>query len=202
MVPPLAHPEYAGEAAAYENSQFEAWDMLAGILQPELGGHPRYLDVIGVNFYHDNQWEQPGGRKIAWHIHPRDPRWVPFHRLLRAAYERYRRPIFIAETSHVGSGRAEWLREMTDEICLALDEGVPLEGVCLYPIVDRFEWEDRTHWHNSGLWDFAIESNGTFRRILNEEYAAELRRSQARIAEYESGRLRDRPRAGAGDAPV
>jgi beta-glucosidase/6-phospho-beta-glucosidase/beta-galactosidase len=184
VVPPRGHPEFAAEAAAYENSQFEAWDMLSGAMAPELGGDPKYLDVLGVNFYHDNQWEHPGGEKIAWHIHPRDPRWVPFHTLLRAPYERYRRPIFIAETSHVGSGRAEWIRELTGEIALAIEGGTPLEGVCLYPIIDRFEWEDPTHWHNSGLWDFALDEDGTYVRVINEPYAAELRRSQARLAKY------------------
>ena len=182
VVPPKGKADIGGVAAAYRASQFEAWDMLAGNVEPALGGHPRYLDVIGVNFYHDNQWEHPGGRKIAWHIHPRDSRWVPFHRLLADAYERYRRPICIAETSHVGVGRAEWLREMTDELCLAIDRGVPLEGVCLYPIIDRFEWEDPSHWHNSGLWDFSRDPDGSYRRILNEEYAAELWHSQLKLA--------------------
>ena len=81
----------------------------------------------------------------------------------------------------MGSGRAEWIRELTDEVVKAIDIGVPIEAVCLYPILDRFEWEDPTHWHNSGLWDFAIDSQGNFRRVLNEEYAAEFRRSQARL---------------------
>ena len=35
---------------------FEAWDMLSGRVQPELGGDERYLDVIGVNYYDRNQW--------------------------------------------------------------------------------------------------------------------------------------------------
>jgi beta-glucosidase/6-phospho-beta-glucosidase/beta-galactosidase len=182
VVPPKNRPEMAAEAAAYRNSQFEACDMLSGRLCPELGGDSRYLDIVGVNFYHDNQWEQPGGRKIAWHIHPRDPRWVPFHLLIQEVYERYRRPIFVAETSHVGSGRAEWIRELTDEVVKAMTIGVPIEAVCLYPIVDRFEWEDPTHWHNSGLWDFAPDADGTLHRVLNEEYAAEFKRSQARLA--------------------
>jgi beta-glucosidase/6-phospho-beta-glucosidase/beta-galactosidase len=163
------------------NSQWEAWDMIAGRVSPELGGAERYLDVIGVNFYHDNQWEVPGGEKIHWHILPRDPRWVPFNRLLHGAYTRYERPIIIGETSHVGSGRAEWIRELTDEVIIAVQNGVPLEGICLYPIIDRFEWNDPTHWHNSGLWDFSIE-DGVFRRVLNAEYAAELTRSQLRLA--------------------
>jgi hypothetical protein len=107
------------------------------------------------------------------------------------AYERYRRPIFVGETSHIGAGRAEWLREMTDEMCMAVDDGVPLEGACLYPILDRFSWDDPAHWHNSGLWDLARDGDGRLIRILNQEYAAELQRSRARLTtrEADSGEL-------------
>ena len=63
-----------------------------------------------------------------------------------------------------------------------MERGVPLEGVCLYPIMDRFEWNDPTHWHNSGLWDYDIAPDGTFNRVLNVPYAEELRRSQQRVA--------------------
>jgi beta-glucosidase/6-phospho-beta-glucosidase/beta-galactosidase len=181
VVPPKNRPEFAGEAAAYRNSQFEACDMLSGSLCPELGGEPRYLDIVGVNFYHDNQWEHPGGRKIAWHIHPRDDRWRPFHLLLKEVRDRYRRPLFVAETSHVGSGRAEWIRELTGEVVRAIEIGVPIEAVCLYPIIDRFEWENPAHWHNSGLWDYSIDAAGNFVRVLNEPYAAEFRRSRERL---------------------
>ena len=189
VVPPIGMPDVNGAAAAYRDSQFEAWDMLSGTREPELGGRAHYLDVMGVNFYHDNQWEHPGGRKIAWHIHPRDSRWVPFHKLLAEAYERYRRPIFVGETSHVGSGRAEWIRETADELCLAVDAGVPVEGICLYPIIDRFEWEDPTHWHNSGLWDLQHEADGHLRRVLNDDYAAELWHSQLKLAKKGCGSL-------------
>ena len=180
-VPPLGMEDVDGRAAQQRGSQWEAWDMIAGLRDPELGGRQDLLDVMGVNFYHDNQWEVPGGEKIAWHVHPRDPRWVPFHRLVEEAWNRYRRPIFIGETSHVGVGRAEWIREMTDEVCLALRHGVPIEGICLYPIIDRFEWDDPGHWHNSGLWDLVREDDGTLRRVLCEPYAAELVRCQARV---------------------
>ena len=182
VVPPAGQSDIDGAAASYRNSQFEAWDMLSGVLAPDLGGHPRYLDVLGVNFYHDNQWEHPGGKRIAWHVHPRDPRWVPFHKLFLEVHQRYNRPVFVGETSHVGSGRAEWLREMADELCLAIDAGVPVEGVCLYPIIDRFEWENPAHWHNSGLWDFERDEHGNFVRVLHNEYAAELWHSQEKLA--------------------
>jgi hypothetical protein len=181
VVPASDTPAVRAAAAARRNGQFEAWDMLSGAVAPELGGHPRYLDVMGVNFYHDNQWEHPGARRLEWHVRPRDARWIPFHRLVREAYERYRRPIFVGETSHIGAGRAEWLREMTDEMCMAVDAGVPLEGACLYPILDRFSWDDPSHWHNSGLWDLARHADGRLIRVLNEEYAAELRRSRERL---------------------
>lgn len=182
VVPPKGTADVNGAAAAYRNSQFEAWDMLSGATAPELGGRPKYLDVIGVNFYHDNQWEHPGGTKIAWHIHPRDSRWVPFHQLFREAYERYGRPILVGETSHVGSGRAAWLREMAEELCLAVDAGVPVEAVCLYPIIDRFDWDNPSHWHNSGLWDLERDADGNFVRLLNDQYAAELWHSQLKLA--------------------
>ena len=181
-VPALAIENDGAQAAIQNASQWEAWDMMAGRTCPELGGHERYLDIIGVNFYHDNQWEVPGGEKIHWHVKPRDTRWVPFHRLLQNAYDRYERPVIIGETSHVGVGRAEWVRELTDEVIIAIHNGVPLEGICLYPIIDRFEWNNPRHWHNSGLWDFVIEPDGTYRRVLNDEYAREVNRSQLRLA--------------------
>ena len=180
-VPPPGRRD-AGRRARNQNaSQWEACDMITGRAQPGLGGHPRYIDVIGVNFYHDNQWEMPGGAKILWHVKPRDSRWVPFSRLIRVAYDRYRRPIIVGETSHVGAGRADWIRELTDEIAIAIEAGLPLEGICLYPVMDRFDWNNRAHWHNSGLWDYEPAPDGTLRRVLNEEYAAELNRSRIRL---------------------
>lgn len=50
VVPPRGQSDENGVASAYRDSQFEAWDMLSGVLAPELGGQPRYLDVAGVNF--------------------------------------------------------------------------------------------------------------------------------------------------------
>ena len=42
-------------AAAYTRAQFETWDMLAGRREPELGGDPDMLDVLGANYYWNNQ---------------------------------------------------------------------------------------------------------------------------------------------------
>jgi hypothetical protein len=61
---------------------------------------------------------------------------------------------------------------------LARKAGVDLEGVCLYPILDRFDWEDATHWHNSGLWDMHRDGGGKYQRVLHGKYATALRKAQ------------------------
>jgi len=53
--------------------------------------------------------------------------------------------------------------------------------MCLYPVIDRFDWDNRQHWHNSGLWDLERDATGRMQRVLNEDYASELRRCMARL---------------------
>jgi hypothetical protein len=111
--------------------------------------------------------------------------------MLAEVYDRYRRPLFVGETSHIGTGRAEWLREIAAEMWSAHDSGIPLEGVCIFPIIDRMDWNDENHWHNSGLWDLIRRPDGVLERVLQLEYAQELRHSQALLA-----------RCGWGESPV
>ena len=173
-VPPVSQPWNTGPALAQRNSQFEAWDLLTGRIEPQLGGAEKYLDIVGVNFYAANEWEVPGGRKLNWDAGSDDPRWMPLHKLLAEVAGRYQRPLFIAETSHYGIGRAPWLAEVSAEVRIAIDQGTRIEGVCLYPILDRYDWEDSTHWHNCGLWDLEMDASGNYRRVLNEIYAHAL----------------------------
>jgi hypothetical protein len=181
VVTPRGRPELARAAADQRAAQFDAWDMLAGGLQPDLGGHPRYLDLVGANFYHANQWEHPDQR-LRWEDLPRDPRWLPFRHLLAEVHTRYGRPVIVSETSHFGAGRGRWLREVADEVGAARTAGIPVEGLCIYPIVDRPDWEDPDHWHNSGLWDVRRREDGSLERVECEEYVAELRVAQREIA--------------------
>ena len=95
---------------------------------------------------------------------------------------RYRRPLFVGETSHIGVGRAHWIREIAAELWSAHDSGVPIEGVCLFPVIDRMDWNDENHWHNSGLWDLERTPDGRLERVLHAEYAEEVRRCQALLA--------------------
>lgn len=182
VLPPRSQPELAELAAVQHASQFEAWDMIAGLAEPELGGQPKYLDIMGVNYYHSNQWEYPGHVRLQWDADPRDERWVPLHQLIAEVYNRYRRPLFIGETSHFGVGRGRWIREIYDEVKTAINIGVPMEGITLYPIIDRPDWDNLDHWHNSGLWDLVPDEQGVLQRVLNEEYAAVLREIQQDIS--------------------
>ncbi len=59
-------PDDVLQAAEYRSAMFEAWDMLSGRAQPELGGSENYLDIIGVNYYDRNQWWNHG--KTIWRM--------------------------------------------------------------------------------------------------------------------------------------
>lgn len=187
VVAPQGRPDFEPLAAATFESQFEGWDMLTGRAAPELGGDPRYLDIIGCNFYGHNEWEQwdDSIHRIVmfWEEHRRDPRYVPLRYLLAGVYHRYGRPLFLAETGHYGDGRVPWLRMIAQEAYECRRMGVPLEGVCLYPILDRYDWDNESHWHNSGLWDLVRNGTGGYTRVLNAGYAQELKRARELLAE-------------------
>ena len=159
-------------AAAYTRVQYQAFDMIAGREWPQLGGDASYLDIVGGNYYVHNQWELNGR-----FIERTDPRYRPLHLLLHDLHTRYRKPIFLAETGIEEHRRAEWLGYIADECVAALEFGVPIEGVCLYPIVNHPGWDDDRHCHN-GLWDYCNESG--HREIYNP-LAEELRKQTARV---------------------
>lgn len=141
-------------AEKYRLAQFEAFDMLCGRLKPELGGHPKYLDIIGLNYYFHNQWHYPSRRKIKLgHAEYR-----PFHRILQEYHERYNLPILIAETGIEDEARPDWLEYVWQEANTAKLNGIPIQGVCLYPIVNHPGWDDNRHCRN-GLWDY-VNDNG------------------------------------------
>jgi protoporphyrinogen oxidase/glycosyltransferase involved in cell wall biosynthesis/beta-glucosidase/6-phospho-beta-glucosidase/beta-galactosidase len=191
VVAPHERPELEDHAEMYRQSQFEAWDMLCGRMKPELGGAPHFLDLIGVNYYHSNQWESVGDEwqadlPLFWHLD--HPRRIPLYNLLNQVYHRYHRPVLISETSHVGSGRGAWIKEVAQHAVMAQRSGVDLHGICLYPIVDRPDWDNPQHWHKSGLWDVNIkgEKETQYQRILSQPYAAGLRDAQRLTENFSS----------------
>jgi len=170
-------------AAAYSRAQYEAWRMTSGELWPGLGGAPELLDAVGVNYYSDNQWAIGGepddaddaGAGVM--LPDQDPRATPLHRLLHEAHAVLGRPMILAETGAEGARRAPWLRHVADEVELARQAGVPVQGICLYPVLDYPGWDDERPCP-TGLYGNADEAG---ERPLASDLAAELGRQTARF---------------------
>lgn len=184
VVPPLdATPEQTAEAMHVHESQFQSVDMLCGRICPELGGLEDYLDIVGFNYYYDNQWEVGTNNFLSWANEKNDPRWLPLSDLLQNAHMRYNKPVVLTETSHPVVDRPHWIRAVAAECAAVLEAGIPLWGVCLYPIIDRPDWDHMTPWHRAGLWD-AEENPGELpERILCPPYAEALVEAQLTVQE-------------------
>jgi hypothetical protein len=118
----------------------------------------------------------------------------------------------ITETSHIGDKRGPWLREV---LCCSeelLGEGLPLRGVCLYPILGMPEWHDREVWTPMGLWDPQQHKNPGAGRVLCQPmadalqsrerveamYRAAITSDTAKPASFPSRRVVGRSRASVG----
>lgn len=94
--------------------------------------------------------------------------------MLAEAYARYGRPIFLAETSIEGEAHARWLRHVGEEARAAIRAGVPLEGICLYPVLSHPGWDDDRYCSN-GLLEMEVRAG---RRVVHAPLADELRRQR------------------------
>lgn len=152
--------------------QFQAMDIIAGRMCPELGGKENNLDILGFNYYWNSQWEDGTGT-LPW---PEQiPRRTRVSTMLRDAHNRYGRPLFLSETGHFGDGRAEWIEEVANECCVAIEQGIPLLGVCIYPVTDRPDWDDLSSYSDCGIYDLD-ECNNRLPHIdsINAIKAAQL----------------------------
>ena len=172
-------PRDRQEAEAFRVAQFQALDTLAGWWWPELGGKPEYLDIVGVNHYSDNQWilgGQTADPEKPWKtghqtIEPGHHLYRPFREILVELYGRYGRPILIAETGAERDAQADWLRYIAGEVRAAAVTGVPVEGICLYPILHYPGWEDDRHCE-CGLLGVVGDQD---RRSVDQALAGEVR---------------------------
>ena len=110
---------------------------------------------------------------------PHDERIRPLGDLLALAWERYRRPMIVGETSGLGEGRPAWLKDVIEESLAAVRRGMDLHGVCLFPAVDMPNWHTG-EWLHNGICDL-VEEDGDLKRVPFEPYVAELRRWQREL---------------------
>jgi beta-glucosidase/6-phospho-beta-glucosidase/beta-galactosidase len=179
VVAPKDKPDLQ-EAARHETyvDTFLAWDILYGKEHPELGGAPEVLDIVGANNYSFGQMEY---REQGPHeaLAPDDERIKPLCEMMHWVWDRYKRPMIIGETSGLNEGREDWLRDVMDESLAAVEAGIDLHGVCLFPAVDMPDWHTGK-WLNNGLCDVVPEGD-VLKRVACEPYIAELRRWQKEL---------------------
>jgi beta-glucosidase/6-phospho-beta-glucosidase/beta-galactosidase len=181
IVPPEnAGPEEIHAATCQHEFQFQVTDMLSGIMCPELRGKPEYLDLLGVNYYYTNQWVVGTNELLKWGKDATGSRFVPVRKLLTNVHRRYQRPLVVTETSHPKEDRPLWIEMITRECAAAMADGVPLLGICWYPVIDRPDWDNLAQWHQSGLWDGEFQP-GEPNRVLHLPTARALSKAQLQL---------------------
>ena len=148
-----ASDEAIENAVALHDAQFQVTEILCGRMCPELGGSEDYLDILGYNFYFNNQWTAAPHEYLDWKIGEANPKFVPLHQLLIAAYKKYNRPFVLTETSHPKEDRPLWINMIAIESQKLLEAGLPYWGICWYPMVNRPDWDYLHDWHYAGIWD-------------------------------------------------
>jgi beta-glucosidase len=113
---------------------------------------------IGVDYYvTSEQVVAADGRK----------RQAPYRKGLASValeyYDRYRRPLFISETSRVSHRAVAWLNEQWEETGALVSLGVPVQGFTWFPLGDVIDWrhalrEKRGDVDTIGLYDMRREA--------------------------------------------
>ena len=168
----IHHVDWSGrprwEAHGWHDAQFQAFELLGGWMWPQIGGDPSFVDIVGVNYYWNNQWNH-GGLTVDVD----DVIYRPLSDLLFEVSARYGRPMLISETGTEGDRRGAWFDYVAAETARARTRGVPVEGICLYPVADHPGWDDDRMCPNGLL---GIDpSNGA--RSVDPGLAAAIRRS-------------------------
>jgi hypothetical protein len=127
-------------AKANLNGMYEAYDWIMGLSEPEIGGDPSLVDVLGLNFYPHNQWYLDGPTIPMGHHEYR-----PLADMLVEMAERYEKPIFLSETGAEGSAKPSWLHYVCNEVREAMDRGADIRGICWYPITAYPGWDNSRH---------------------------------------------------------
>ena len=181
VVPPRDRPDLADEAhrESYDDA-YIAWDVISGIRHPELGGSPEIIDVRVFNHYSFGQMEDGGGGGPNRPLQPGDDRIRPLCDLVEEAWAKYRRPCIIAETSGIHGGRPDWLNDVMCEGLAAVNRGIDLHGICLFPAIDMTDWHSGA-WLHMGIADVEALPRGALMRKPFLPYLQMLHRWQRRL---------------------
>ena len=140
IAPPDRRRPTLRRAEEYRLGQFESYDWITGRAEPEFGGDPSLVDMIGLNFYPHNQWYHRGPTIPMGHHE-----YSPLADMLLEVAERYGKPVFLSETGAEGSGRSSWLHYVCNEVRDAISRGADVRGICWYPITAYPGWDNSRH---------------------------------------------------------
>jgi beta-glucosidase/6-phospho-beta-glucosidase/beta-galactosidase len=162
------------EASRKNEEQYQMLDILCGYICPELGGSLDLVDIVGCNYYSNNQWFYPSEMQADWRNGEEINGYKSLSALGTGVFQRYQRPIVITETSFEGSEeeKGRWIRFVTDQCREMISSGVELWGVCIYPVLNRPDWDFPDRWHNSGIWEV---DNKIYIRKIQSIYAYHLK---------------------------
>ena len=176
------------EAEACHDAQYQACELVSGRLWPQIGGDPSFLDIVGVNYYPRNQWIHRGPLIDAGH-----PLHRPLSDLIFEIHARFGRPVIVSETGTEGDCRADWLSGIAAEVRRARVRGVPVEGICLYPVANHFGWDDDRLCENGLLGHEVRDGTRTVHAPLQQAVALEIRRLGTNLDQPDfAGRARGR----------
>ena len=172
-------PDLAG-IRGHNEAQFQAMDLVTGRLHPELGGKPEYMNYAGFNYYYNNQWVHCS-HTLDWKAQPYEG--TPFSQLIATAYERYGVPVVLSETGHFKEDRSLWMNMITDECIKALKAGVDLRGICIYPVLDRPDWDYMDKYITCGIWGYRPDGTRTVEQSYLDTVKACAARTDAFLAQ-------------------
>ncbi|MGL4610251.1 MAG: family 1 glycosylhydrolase [Trueperaceae bacterium] len=135
------------EGVAVPDSEMYDWLLRSGFPQENLDRYadePTPVDVIGLDYYpgvehviYPTDQESEGSQGGYYIRADRAP--VGILGIARDYFERYGKPLYIAETS-ADEKHAEWLAWSVAECTRARAEGIPVLGYTWWPFVDHFDW--------------------------------------------------------------
>ncbi len=152
---------------------------------------PTPVDVVGLDYYPGSEHRislrsvpraaHDWGQRDAF-VSSSDPEPAGLAALAATYYERYGKPVFVAETS-AERMRHEWLEWTTSECARARAAGVPVIGYTWWPLFDHIDWNTALtrlvgHVCPAGLYRLEPAANDRLKTSLQGAFADMVRAGQ------------------------
>jgi hypothetical protein len=76
------------------------------------------------------------------------------------------------------------MAQITDDCIKAMEKGVDLHGICIYPVLDRPDWDILENYIPCGIWGY----NNAKERFADEEYLACVQDCHNKVQQYFNNR--------------